>query len=352
MKEYNLRKVSIYVGGDIWELLSENLVAGSYTQVLALVDEHTEKYCLPAIVGYLPDVKLIRINSGEQFKTLETAQFIWNELQRLNADRKSVLINVGGGVINDIGGFCASTFKRGIDFINIPTTLLAMVDASVGGKTGIDFNGLKNIIGTFKDAKSTYVNPDFLTTLPREELRNGFAEVIKHALIADKDLWEQLKDTNTEDLQQLNTIINQSIKIKLNVVRKDPHEKSLRKILNFGHTIGHALESYSLAHDTKPLKHGEAVAAGIICEAFLSRELIDFSSRDLRDISEYILSIFPKYTLKSILSPELINLMKHDKKNRKDDVNFTLIKRIGKASFDHLCNEHQIARALNYYDSL
>ncbi len=352
MKEYNLRKVRIYTGNDVLELLLENLIENSYSQVIILVDENTEKLCLPILDKYLFNTKIIKIKSGEQQKTLEIAQYIWNELMRFNTSKNSVLLNLGGGVIGDIGGFCAATFKRGLDFINIPTTLLAMIDASIGGKTGIDFNGVKNTIGIITDPKAIYIYPDFLNSLPKEEMINGFAEVIKHALIVDLDLWEKLKKVDVFESQKLNSIINDNIKIKIKIVAKDPFEQNERKLLNFGHTIGHAIESYSLKHDQKPLKHGEAIAIGMICEAFLSREMIDLSNKELRSLSEYILRFFPKYSFKSILSPDLIGFMYHDKKNIGEEINFTLLKRIGKGSVNHVCTEHQIARALNYYDSL
>jgi 3-dehydroquinate synthase len=301
---------------------------------------------------YLFNTNIIKIKSGEQNKTLDSAQHIWNELQKMNADKKSVLINLGGGVIGDIGGFCAATFKRGLDFINIPTTLLSMVDSSIGGKLGVDFNGVKNAVGIIQQPHAIYINPDFLNSLPKDEIVNGYAEILKHALIADIDYWEKLSRTGLDEWQKMGAIINSSVKIKLQIIKKDPTEKSTRKLLNFGHTIGHAIEAYSLKHDKKPLKHGEAVAIGMICEGFLSKEILGFSTKDLRLISEYILRFFPKYSLKTILSPELIKLMRQDKKNQLDEINFTLLKRIGKASIDHVCGEHQISMALNYYDSL
>lgn len=352
MKEYHLKDFSIYVGNDVFELLLENLIVASYSQVFVLVDENTERSCLPVLDKYLFNTSIIKIKSGELHKTLETAQHIWDHLQRANANRKSVLINLGGGVISDIGGFCAATFKRGFDFINIPTTLLAMVDSSIGGKLGIDYNGYKNAIGLIQQPKAVYINPDFLNSLPREEIVNGYAEIIKHALISDADYWDKLLRTGLDEWQKTTAIINGSVKIKLQVIKKDPEEKSLRRLLNFGHTIGHAIEAYSLAHDKKPLKHGEAIAIGMICEAYLSKEVTGLSNRELRMLTDYILRFFPKYSLKSILSPELINLMRQDKKNQSDEINFTLLKRIGKASINNVCSEHQISMALNYYDSL
>ena len=353
MKEYYLKDFSIYIGNDVFELLLENLIERSYSKVFVLVDENTEKFCLPALTKYLFDLKTIRIQSGEQHKNISTAQLIWDALQREHADRNSVLINLGGGVVGDIGGFCAATFKRGIDFVNVPTTLLAMVDSSIGGKTGIDYNGVKNAIGVITQPKAIYINPDLLNSLPKDELLNGFAEIIKHGLILDKSYWEKIVKTGFGDRSRISGLINGSIKLKLDVVKKDPLEVSYRKILNFGHTIGHALESYSLQHDKKPLKHGEAVAIGMICEAYLSKIMLDLSNKDLRELGDFVSQYFPKYSLRTILSPELISIMRQDKKNENEDsINFTLLRKIGKGSINRVRSESQIAAALNYYDGL
>lgn len=353
MKEYYLKDFSIYIGSDVFERLLENLIARSYSKVFVLVDENTAKYCLPTLTKYLFEIKLIKIPGGEQSKSLVTAQMVWNYLQENNADRNSVLINLGGGVVGDIGGFCASTFKRGMDYINVPTTLLAMVDSGIGGKTGIDYNGLKNAIGTITQPTAIYINPELLLTLPKEELLNGFAEMIKHGLILDKSYWEKVSKSGFDDWGKMTSLINGSIKIKLEVIRRDPFEKSYRKILNFGHTIGHAVEAYSLKHDKKPLKHGEAIAIGILCEAYLSKVKLDLSPKDLREVADFISRYYPKYSLRSILSPELIALMRQDKKNdHPDEINFTLLKKIGKASINNICSETQITAALNYYDNL
>lgn len=353
MKEYYLKDFSIYIGNDAFEVLLENLIARSYSKVFVLVDENTEKYCLPALTKYLFDIKLIKIASGEQSKNLDTAQQIWNFLQEKNADRNSVFINLGGGVVGDIGGFCANTFKRGMDFINVPTTLLAMVDSSIGGKTGIDYNGLKNAIGIISQPKAIYIHPELLLTLPKDELLNGFAEMIKHGLILDRSYWEKIIKVGFEDWSKMSALINGSIKLKLDVIKRDPQEKSFRKILNFGHTVGHAIEAYSLKNDKKPLKHGEAVAIGMICEAYLSKVQLDLSPKELRTIADFISHYYPKYSMRSILSPELIALMRQDKKNEHpDEINFTLLKRIGKGNINNICSEKQITAALNYYDSL
>lgn len=352
LKEYHFKDFSIYSGNDVFDVLLEKIIEKSYTKVFVLADEHTERLCLPLLKKYLFDIRLISITSGEKNKTLQTAEKIWTVLQEQEADKKAVLINLGGGVIGDIGGFCASTYKRGIDFIQIPTTLLAMVDSAIGGKTALDFNGVKNVIGTIRQPALVFINPDFLATLPKEELLNGYAEMMKHGLILDKDYWEKVCTTKYDELAKLGPLINGSIKLKMQVVKKDPEEKSLRKILNFGHTIGHAIEAYSLAKDKKPLKHGEAVAIGMITEAYLSKIRLNLSNKELRQIAEFISKTYPKYSLRSVLSPEIIRLMRQDKKNTDDEINFTLLKKIGKAGTDYTCSESQISAALNFYDSL
>jgi 3-dehydroquinate synthase len=334
------------------ELLLEELIANDYSRVFVLVDEVTEKLCLPLLKKYLFDIHVLRISSGEKNKSLANCEAIWSEMLKQEADRKSVLINLGGGVVGDIGGFCASLYKRGIDYIQVPTTLLAMVDSAIGGKTAVDFNGVKNVIGTFRQPKSIYINPDFLSTLPKPEWINGYAEIIKHGLIADKKYWEKVLSTPLDDWSELINLISGSIKIKLAIVKNDPFEKGERKLLNFGHTIGHAMEAYSLKHDSKPLKHGEAIAIGMICEAYLSKLNGGLSNKELRQITDLITLHFPKYSLRSILSPELTRLMRNDKKNTNEKINFTLLKKTGKGMIDQTCTDNQIAAALNYYDSL
>ncbi len=352
MKEYNLKDYSIYIGPEVFDLLLEQLIERSYSQVFVLVDENTEKHCLPILTKTLFDVKVIKIASGEEHKTVNNLQIIWDELIKNQADKQTALINLGGGVIGDIGGFAAATFKRGIDFINVPTTLLAMVDSSIGGKLGVDYLGIKNAVGIIKNPSSVFVSADFLATLPKRELLNGFAEIIKHGLVAMEEYWEKVIRIKNIDAESMSQLIHGSIKVKTQIVKKDPLEDGLRKVLNFGHTIGHAIESYSLIHDKNPLKHGEAIAIGMICEAFLSKEHNGLSGRELRLISEVILQHFPKYSLRNILSPELIKFMRQDKKNSNQNINFSLLKRIGKAGFDYTCTDAQIALALNYYDGL
>lgn len=352
LKEYRFKDFSIYSGNDVFDILLETIIEKSYTKVFVLADTQTEKYCLPLLKKYLFDIRLITIENGEQNKTLRTAEKVWSRLQQEEADKKAILINLGGGMVADIGGFCASTYKRGIDFINIPTTLLAMVDAAIGGKNAVDFNGIKNAVGTIKQPSVVFIHPDFLNTLPREEMLNGYAEMLKHGLILDKEYWDKLISISTLEPNKISPLINGSIKLKMQVVKKDPDEKSLRKILNFGHTIGHAIEAYSLALDKKPLKHGEAVAIGLITEAFLSKVKLNLSNKELKQIADVICRCFPKYSLRSVLSPDVIGYMKQDKKNIEDAINFTLLKKIGKAGINFTCSESQITAALNYYDSL
>ncbi|MEM6643669.1 MAG: 3-dehydroquinate synthase [Bacteroidota bacterium] len=306
-----------------------------------LVDENTKQYCL-AQLDVEPTL-IIEIESGEINKNLDTCERIWLQMTEAGFSRKSLLINLGGGVIGDMGGFCAATYKRGIAFINVPTTLLAQVDASVGGKLGVDFHKLKNHIGVFKEPEAVIVDPGFLQTLPKRELYSGFAEVIKHALIYDVDHWNYLKQTSPENLDW-EKIILRSIEIKHKVVSEDPMESGLRKILNFGHTLGHALESYWLPTEHR-LLHGEAVALGMILESHLSMQKEFIPREDYVEIRTYIESL---YQLPKDL-PELIDLkilLSQDKKNNNGNVNFSLLQRIGSGNYDIIANEDEISEAL------
>ena len=320
--------------------------------VFLLLDENTRKHCLPVLLKTSPELKkakIIQIASGEKNKTIESCNHIWAELTKSNADRNSLLINLGGGVICDIGGFCASVYKRGIKHINIPTTLLSMVDAAWGGKTGIDFQDIKNLIGTFKKPDVVFVEPKFLKTLPDRQILSGMAEVAKHALIADKKYWKLLKEENFTLKRSGEKIINKSIEIKTNITRKDPLEKSQRKILNFGHTIGHAIESYSNKYDKDPILHGEAIAAGMICEALLSSIVAGLPQKDLNEIIYWISAVFPPVKLNEEAIPEIMKFMTNDKKNKEGKINFTLLKRIGKAEIDYECDVKLIEKALKTY---
>ncbi len=318
MKEVKAKDYSIFIGKESLQAYDFN----SYNQLAILVDENTKRDCLPIFLKASNiDAILIEIPSGESHKNLESCQLIWNVLSSHHFDRNSLLINLGGGVIGDIGGFAASTYKRGIDFIQIPTSLLAMVDASVGGKLGIDFAYLKNQIGLFNNPKAVLINPVFLISLPKNQLLSGFAEVVKHALIADKCYWKEIKTTPLEKMNW-ESIILQSLVIKNNIVRQDPLEKDERKKLNFGHTFGHAIESLYLKLE-KPILHGEAISLGMILECNLSK--INKEEKD--EITSFILNTFSIPKKPPISS--LLEWMKSDKKNRKEKINFTLLSGIG-----------------------
>ena len=332
----------------ITESLTNFLNANSYTNIQVLVDEKTFRYCYPAIQKILPKHNLVKIKSGEQQKHLGTCQTIWESMTNYELDRHALMINLGGGVIGDMGGFCAATYKRGIDFIQIPTTLLSQVDASVGGKLGVDFQGLKNHIGIFQIPKTVLIDADFLNTLSFSEKRSGFAEIIKHCLIMDADKWNIIRRKDFEE-QDFNDLIAHSVAIKQRIVEADPTEKGLRKILNFGHTLGHAIETYFLGKPKLHLLHGEAIAAGMICEAFISfkRGMID--QKTLENIEEFIFSIYGKATIKDSDFEEIITLTAQDKKNKGKEIRFSLLEGAGKCIYDIPVSCIEMRLALQYY---
>ncbi|QCK14064.1 3-dehydroquinate synthase [Mangrovivirga cuniculi] len=342
----------IKIESSLNESLNSFIKEKEVSKVFILVDENTEKHCLPEIEIEF-DAKLIKIESGESNKTLNTSCLIWNELTKENADRKSLLINLGGGVIGDMGGFCASTFKRGIYFINIPTTLLSQVDASIGGKLGVDYDGLKNHIGLFRNPDQVLINNDFLSSLPERQLLSGYAEVVKHALISDSAWWEKIKKVDPLNVEDWSDITLNAIRIKGEVVSNDPTEKGLRKILNFGHTIGHAIESWFLENygDTACL-HGEAIAAGMIIEADLSTKFTGLSKNDFSDISNYILKTFKPLHIPEKAINEIVNKCVHDKKNKGNTIYFVLLNNIGKSTFDKVVSLKEVRIAVENYMQL
>jgi len=325
----------------------------SYSKILVLTDRNTSEHCLPILQQAIPGwdgYDVIEVDPGEENKNIDFCVGIWRMMLDFGADRQSLLINLGGGVVTDMGGFAASTFKRGIDFIQVPTTLLAQVDASVGGKTGIDLGNVKNIVGTFAQPKAVFIASTFLKTLDRRQLVSGFAEVIKHGLIADRAFYETVRGLQAEQVSLSH--IRHSVAIKNNVVTQDPMEKGLRKILNFGHTIGHALEGYSLANDRNPLLHGEAIAAGMICEAYLAHRLNGLSEEELNDIILTFRSHYPDYTFGGEIYPDLLELMKNDKKNAGKQIGFALLSAIGQCSIDVFVEEPLILESLDFYRKL
>jgi len=329
VKEILSSNYSIWIGKDSLSKLNVK----SYSKVAILVDENTKKNCLYK----LPKIEqpiIIEIPSGEKNKNITTCNLIWKELTNNKFDRDSIIINLGGGVIGDIGGFCASTYKRGIDFIHIPTTLLAMADASIGGKLAVDFKNLKNQIGLFSNPKSVIINPDFLNTLPEDQIISGFAEIVKHALISNKSFWETIKETPFKKLAW-EEIITISSELKNNIILNDPKERGERKKLNFGHTFGHAIESYYLEKGT-PILHGEGVFMGMILETEISL----LSNLEKNEIKNYILSNFAlPYTP---TKEELLKFLQNDKKNKAEKINFSLLESIGKCTIDNLLTEDEL----------
>ena len=331
-----------------YESLIKIIDEKKYSKIFLLVDENTENFCLNIFKDKTNlDPNLIKIKSGEENKNIHTCIKIWNSLINLNADRKSLLINLGGGVITDIGGFSANTFNRGIDFVNIPTTLLSIVDASVGSKTGINQNGIKNKIGTFYDPKLVIIDTEYLKTLEQRQINSGYCEIFKHSLISKQNSkFEYLVDCDEIDFSS--EIIINSINIKNNFVFEDKYEKKLRKGLNFGHTIGHAIETHFMSSDKK-LLHGEAIAIGIIIESYLSKEICGFDIKKVDKIKNHLLTIFTKIKFNSSSINNIIKMMEHDKKNIEKEVNFVLLSDIGKLIFDVNVPNSDILKAFEYY---
>lgn len=333
----------------------ENVISShEYDRLFVLTDNKTFRNCLTAIEGIAPvkNATHITIGSGDINKTLDALSEVWLMLSRNGATRHSLMINLGGGMITDLGGFAAATFKRGISFINIPTTLLAMVDAAVGGKTGINFNGLKNEIGSFAKASDVLIDSGFLRTLDYENLMSGYAEMLKHGLISSVENWKELIKfdfDNDIDYKSLQNIIGKSVAIKENIVEQDPREKGIRKALNLGHTIGHALESYTLKSE-HPALHGYAVAWGIVCELYLSHVREGFPKELLRQAVTFIKEHYGRLSLSCKSYDELYELMTHDKKNMSSgSVNFTLLSDIGKININQTVSKKLIFECLDFY---
>lgn len=322
---------TISIGDKSFDTLNTFLSKSRHSGYYIICDENTFEHCLPNLLFNCPalnDAEIIELESGEEYKTLDTCLQVWGALTDMGADKKSLIINLGGGVISDLGGFVASTFKRGIDFVNIPTTLLSMVDASVGGKTGVDFEGIKNHIGTTHEPKGVFVNLTFLETLSERQIKNGYAEIIKIALVADPSFWKVLKKKKTLKEFYNEAIVTKAIELKNTIVKKDLHEKDLRKSLNFGHSIGHALES-ALIKQNKAILHGEAIAAGMLMESAIAHALKRLTKKELADITNYIRSIYSSIKMTKETTALLLEYILHDKKNEGDLLCFALPKGIG-----------------------
>jgi 3-dehydroquinate synthase len=344
---------SVFVGSDFYELTNSFFSGATkrYSKYVVLLDENSCKHCLTPLliaIDYLKDALFIEIESGEKNKNSDTCVRIWEQLAKFKADRNTLLINLGGGVISDLGGFAAGTFKRGIDYVNFPTTLLAQVDASIGGKVGIDLDSIKNIVGLFSKPKAVFIYPPFLRTLNKDHLKSGFAEIKKHALISDDGMWKKLKNTKWE-VNNLEDLIQQSVRIKNRIVMQDFHEKNIRKTLNFGHTIGHALESYSMNSKTKTLSHGEAITIGMICESHLSTKVCGLSPKHFSEIYQNLLLDFKPYKINKSAFATLLEFMRNDKKNEKSKINFSLLSEIGKCEINCTCSDELIIESLEFY---
>lgn len=336
-----------------YDALNVFLLQSAYTKIFIIVDEHTHEHCLAPFLGNLATeipIEVIEIPYGELNKTIETCTGVWDALANLDADRKGLIINVGGGVVTDLGGFVASTFKRGMDFINVPTSLLSMVDASVGGKTGVDLGTLKNLIGVINNPQMVLIDGNFLSTLPPEELRSGLAEMYKHGLVADRSYWDKLKDLSTMTTDDLSLLIYESIIIKNDIVIKDPREQSIRKALNYGHTLGHAIESYCLATESRTtLLHGEAIAIGMILESYLSVQLTGLSAGELDEITTTFNDMYDAVAFAKADIDPIIEYLKYDKKNSNGQINFVLLEDIGTPVIDKQASNELIYEAFDYY---
>ena len=343
--------MAFYFENDGIEALNRYISENNPSKIFIFTDNNTQKYCLKTFENST-NIKFTNVNfiNGDNHKDLQTLTGLWEQLMRKGADRKSLIINLGGGVVTDMGGFVAATFKRGIKFIHVPTTLLGMVDAAIGGKNGINFMEAKNQIGAIVQPEFTWINTGFLRTLPQDEFISGFAEMLKHGLIADRLYWEDLKVyyQNPTD-KQLAELIKTSVNIKDHIIQKDPYEQGIRKLLNYGHTIGHALESYMNYQQKIALSHGKAVAAGMIIEAYLSYKTNNLSETDLNDIKQSINSIYPIIELSISDIKEIIDLLRFDKKNEKGVVKYVLLNKIGAADYNKEVPEDLLFEAFDYY---
>ncbi|CAN5545150.1 3-dehydroquinate synthase [soil metagenome] len=342
----------IFAGEECLILLSSWLEENfSGDRLFILTDKQTRSSCLPilsSVLGQRYTLHVLDFEGGEQLKTINSCIEIWEQLTVFRAERSELLLNLGGGVVSDLGGFIASTYKRGIGFINIPTSLMGMTDAAIGGKNGVDFLEYKNLIGTITFPEATFIWPGFLKTLPQREFRNGLAEIYKHGLIADKNLWEALENTDAESIIEL---IPASLQVKVDIVNLDPMENSRRKSLNFGHTIGHAIEGWFLSVTPFPVLHGEAIVAGMMMEVLLSVKYTALHTEVANEIIRKLKSIFGLISFPLPDPNELLKLMLHDKKNKQQTLRFSLITSIGNAVWDIEVDESDVKEAVMIYQS-
>ena len=353
MKSIASTSYSVHFNEQCYKALNDYLEASNFSKIFIIVDTNTQTHCLPKFLSNIDcemNLDVIEIEAGEIHKTLETCNQVWRSLSELDGDRKSLIINLGGGVVTDLGGFVASAFKRGVSFINVPTSLLSMVDASVGGKTGVDLGAIKNQIGVINFSDMVLVDVSFLETLPAEEMRSGLAEMLKHGLIKDADYWSRLRDLKSLDYSELGGLIHESIVIKNDVVMRDPNEQGERKQLNFGHTFGHAIESYCLDNEAKQtLLHGEAIAAGMIMEGYLSVKTCGLSEKELHEIKTTFKSIYGFVDFNENDKSSIIELLKYDKKNSHGHIKYALLESYGSCKVDVIVDDKLVHEAFSYY---
>ncbi|MBR7031931.1 MAG: 3-dehydroquinate synthase [Prevotella sp.] len=341
----------VIIADSLEQTLTQAIGECEHDRIFLLADETTQKACVPLIADFdcLKGAQTIVIGATDTHKTIESLAHVWEELGKGGATRHTLLINIGGGMVTDLGGFAASTFKRGINYINIPTTLLSMVDASVGGKTGINFRGLKNEIGVFNNAASVILDTRFLRTLDQENILSGYAEMLKHGLISNEQMWAELLNFEVEapDFGLLQRMVEESVAVKQRIVTEDPTEQGIRKALNLGHTAGHAFESFALRKH--PILHGYAVAYGLICELYLSAVKTGFPSDKMHQTVSFIKAHYGKMTITCDDYPTLLELMTHDKKNTAGIINFTLLGGIGDIRINQTATQEEIYEALDFY---
>ena len=353
MEAITTNNCTIYFNETIYLAINTYIKSNNFSKIFILVDENTHEYCLPLFLEKLETtitIEIIEIEAGEIHKTIDTCLGVWNSLSDLDADRKSLLINIGGGVITDLGGFVACTFKRGMAYVNVPTSLLAMVDASVGGKTGVDLGHIKNQVGVISNPNLVLIDTVFLNTLPANQMRSGLAEMLKHGLITGDAYWNKFTELSQLTLEDLDMLIYESVMIKKQVVETDPYENGLRKTLNFGHTLGHAIESYFLSDpDKTTLLHGEAIAVGMVLACYISTELLGFPKEKTVAIKDLLINYYGKVHIDTSEYAAIMDLLKFDKKNNHGQINFVLLEAIGKSKIDCQVDDAVIVDAFEFY---
>ena len=345
-------KQDIIIADSLENNIAEAIGKVAHDKLFVLTDTTTQELCWPVVRDFavMQQAQTITIQSTDEAKTLETLAYVWSALQKGGATRHSLLVNLGGGMVTDLGGFAASTFKRGMAYINVPTTLLSQVDASVGGKTGINFGGLKNEIGVFNCAQSVILSSMFLRTLDRENLLSGYAEMLKHGLLSTTENWAELLnfDITEPDYDILLGLVAKSVSIKEGIVTEDPTEKGIRKALNLGHTAGHAIESLAL-QEGRTVLHGYAVAWGLLMELYLSARKCGFPAKELHQMEAYIKEHYGKFHYECRHYETLCDFMSHDKKNQGGNINFTLLGGIGDIRINQTASMEEIEEMLDYY---